>query len=78
MTEANPSDNARSLARTLRLQHGSPGQVDQMLRSVLQMCWMVLPEDRQTIDELETQVRRTLNRAIQDLREDSTAFEWGN
>ncbi len=51
-----------------------PGQVDQSVRQAIQMCWMMLPDDAKTVDELEKQFRRIVDRAIKDLREDSDAF----
>jgi hypothetical protein len=52
----------------------SPGQVDQHVRQGIMMCWMMLPEDRKTPDELEKQFRRIVDRALKDLREDADAF----
>ena len=51
-----------------------PGQVDQGVRQAIQMCWMMLPEGSKTVDELEKQFRRIVDRAIKDLRDDSDAF----
>ena len=52
----------------------SPGQVDQSVRQAIQMCWMMLPADRKTVDELEKEIRRIVDRAISNLREDSASF----
>ena len=52
----------------------SPGQVDQIIRQAIQFCWMVLPEDKRTIEEVERQIRRLVDRALDNLREDATAF----
>ena len=54
-----------------------PGQVDQMVRHAMQMCWMMLPEKKQTTDALEKQFRRIVDRAMKDLREDAEAFGLG-
>ena len=51
-----------------------PGQVDQMVRSAIQMSWMVLPKKRQTIKEVEKHIRRIVERALKDFREDAVAF----
>lgn len=51
-----------------------PGQVDQAVRQAIQMCWMMLPEDRKTVDELQRQFQRIVDRAINDLREDAGVF----
>jgi hypothetical protein len=54
-----------------------PGQVDQHVRQAMHLCWMMLPDDRKTVDELERQFRRIVERALRDLREDADAFGLG-
>lgn len=54
-----------------------PSQVDQMLRHAISACWMILPDDKKTVDELERQLRRIFERAMRDLREDEAAFGLG-
>jgi hypothetical protein len=51
-----------------------PGQVDQMIRSAIQTCWMMLPENRRTLEEVESEVRRIFERALKNMREDGSAF----
>jgi hypothetical protein len=51
-----------------------PPQVDQMIRQAIQYCWMSLPKERRTPEELEKQLRRLLDRALKDFREDREAF----
>lgn len=51
-----------------------PGQVDQMIRQGVHFCWMALPKERRTVEELERQVRRVVDRALRDFREDQAAF----
>jgi len=51
-----------------------PGHVDHSIRQALQMCWIMLPDDKRNIDELERQFRRIVDRALKDLREDDQAF----
>ena len=51
-----------------------PGQVDQAVRQAIHFCWMTLPKDRRNVDEVERQIRRILDRALRDFREDSEAF----
>ena len=48
--------------------------VDQMIRQAIGSCWMVLPEDRQNVDEVEKEIRRLVDRALRDFREDVTSF----
>ena len=52
----------------------SPGQIDQSVRQAIQMCWMMLPDERKSVAELEKQFRRIVDRALKDLQEDSEAF----
>jgi uncharacterized protein YicC (UPF0701 family) len=51
-----------------------PCQVDQSIRQAVQFCWMALPQDRRTVEELEKQIRRLVDRALKDFREDREAF----
>ena len=51
-----------------------PGHVDHSIRQAIQVCWMALPKDRQNVEEVERQIRRLVDRAIKDLREDREAF----
>lgn len=51
-----------------------PMMIDQSLRQVITHCWMILPEDRRTPDEIEKEMMRLLKRALKDLREDAASF----
>lgn len=51
-----------------------PGQIDQTIRQAIQFCWMNLPKERRTSDELEQQIRRIVDRALKNFREDLQAF----
>ncbi len=51
-----------------------PDSVDREIRQAMRICWITLPDDRKTVDELEKQIRRLVDRAIKDLREDADAF----
>ena len=52
----------------------SPNQIDTQIRQAISCCWMGLPKDRRNVDELERQVRRLVDRALRDLREDADEF----
>lgn len=54
-----------------------PAQVDQTVRQAVQFCWMGLPKERRTVEELESQIRRMVERALKDFREDRQAFGAG-
>jgi hypothetical protein len=51
-----------------------PGQIDQTIRQAIQHCWMMLPKEKKSVDEVEVQIRRVVDRALQNLREDAKAF----
>jgi hypothetical protein len=55
--------NDRDAARNMKAMFG-PGQVDQQIRQAIHMPWMMLPDDKKTVAELELQVRRILDRAM--------------
>lgn len=54
-----------------------PEQIDQQIRSAIQFCWMMLPDDKRSVDEVETQIRRLVDRALRDLRKDFDSFGLG-
>ena len=66
-----PQDKVRS-QRTL--EHMGPFHVDQMIRHAIQMCWMALPAAKKRVDDVEKEIRRILDRALRDLREDAESF----
>lgn len=47
-----------------------PGHVDQAIRSAIH----ALPKERRNVAEVETEIRRIVERALKDLREDAAAF----
>jgi hypothetical protein len=51
-----------------------PGQIDQAIRQAIQTCWMMLPDDKKTMDELESKIRHVFERAIANFREDFETF----
>lgn len=69
-----PSDEGDEDAAAKMAEMFGPGQIDQMIRQGVQFCWMALPKDRKNMDELETQIRRIVDRALRDFREDREQF----
>jgi len=65
----NPKDADFERIRGMMLPH-----VDQGIRHAVSLCWTSLPTDRRNADEVEKVIRRIVDRAIRDLREDATAF----
>jgi hypothetical protein len=51
-----------------------PAQIDHMIRQAVQFCWMGLPKERRSAEEVEAQIRRIVERALRDFREDRRAF----
>ena len=51
-----------------------PTKIDRQIRNAIHFCWMGLPKDRRNIDELERQIRRFVDRALKDVREDFNEF----
>lgn len=51
-----------------------PAQIDQQVRQTIQFCWTSLPQDKRSVDELERQIRRLVDRALKDVREDFDEF----
>ena len=55
-----------------------PQQVDNQIRQAIQFCWMMLPADRKNVDGVEKEIRRLVDRALRDLREDYQSFGLGS
>ena len=51
-----------------------PAQIDHQIRQAVQFCWMGLPKERRSVEEVEVQIRRIVERALRDFREDRQAF----
>lgn len=54
-----------------------PQQVDHTIRQAIAMCWMSLPNGRRTVQDVDIQIRRLVDRALRDLHEDSQQFGIG-
>jgi hypothetical protein len=51
-----------------------PGHLDQTVRHAIQACWMALPKERRTAEEVEKEIRRLTERALSNLKQDVAAF----
>jgi hypothetical protein len=51
-----------------------PGGVNQQVRAAISTCWMMLPEDRRNPESVAAEVRRIVERALANVKEDATAF----
>lgn len=74
MESFNPEDS--DATRRIQSVFG-PQQVDQQVRQAIQFCWMALPPEKQNVDAVETEIRRIVDRALRDLREDADHFRGG-
>ncbi len=54
-----------------------PGQVDQMIRQAIHLAWMMLPDEKRTVEEVERVIRQMVDRTFKDLRDDSQTFGHG-
>jgi len=50
------------------------GHVDQSVRQAIQACWMAMPAQRRNVAEVEKEIRRLVERALANLREDAEIF----
>jgi hypothetical protein len=51
-----------------------PAQVDQAIRQAISICWMMLPKERKNPDAVAAEIRRIVERALANLKEDAQAF----
>ena len=73
VTECSGGGDPEAMAKMMRSMRG-PQAVDQSLRQAVSMCWMLLPEDKRNVDAVEREVRRLVDRIVDDMREDAAAF----
>jgi hypothetical protein len=52
-----------------------PGHAAQMVGQAIQSCWMTLPAKRKTINDLEKEFRRLVDRAFRNFREDESSLQ---
>ena len=51
-----------------------PQAVDQFIREAISTCWMMLPDNKKNVAEVESEIRRLVERALQNLKEDAHTF----
>jgi hypothetical protein len=68
-----PNEDDEERAKKMR-EFMSPNQVDQQIRQAIQFLWMILPKKDRNVDEIERHVRRLVDRALRDLRDDFDNF----
>jgi hypothetical protein len=55
----------------------SPGEVDSKVKDAIWFCWMGAPNDKKTVAYVEVEIRRIVERALKNLREDAKSFGIG-
>ncbi len=63
-------------AREMRNMFG-PQQIDQQIGQAISICWMMMPDDRKNPDAVAAEIRRIVERALANLKEDAAAFGVG-
>ena len=54
-----------------------PGQVDQQIRQAIHFAWMMLPDDKKNVAEVERVIRQMVDCPLKNYREDAEAFDQG-
>jgi hypothetical protein len=65
----NPKESRKAIRDML-----GPQAVDQVIRQALSTCWMMLPDNKKNVADVEAEIRRLVERALEDLKEDARAF----
>jgi hypothetical protein len=65
--------NDPDLSEKMRAMMG-PHAVDEQIRQAISICWTMLPQDKRNVAALETEIRRVVERALKNLREDAASF----
>lgn len=55
----------------------SPGEVDSKVKDAIWFCWMNAPNDKKTVEYVEAEIRRIVERTLKNLREDAKSFGIG-
>ena len=51
-----------------------PNAVSQPIVQAITSCWHILPKDSRSVEKLETEIRRIVDRALKDVKQDAEAF----
>jgi len=76
MAGGGEDEGSRDQSEQMRLMFGPQG-VDHLIRQAISTCWMMLAKDKKKVDVVEAEIRRMMERAIKDFKEDAQAFGMG-
>jgi hypothetical protein len=51
-----------------------PHAIDGQIGQAISLCWTMLPEEKRNVASLEAEIRRIVERALKNLREDAASF----
>jgi hypothetical protein len=51
-----------------------PQAIDRQIRQAIFFCWAMLPKERRTVAAVEAEIRRLVDRALANVKEDGQAF----
>lgn len=71
------ADSSAPDAKQMRAVLG-PQAVSRGIEQAISMCWMLLPPERRTAENVATEIRRVVERALANLKEDERAFGGGS
>lgn len=74
MFESFDQNNENDMGKHYRKFMG-PQMVDQQIRSAINSCWMMLPNEQKNFADLERHIRRLVDRALRDFSDDANAFD---
>jgi hypothetical protein len=73
-THVSAEDYDPEQARTMMREMMGPQAVDRLIRQAISTCWMMLPAGKKSVESVEREIRRLLDRALDNLKEDTAAF----
>ncbi len=70
--DEDPTESAKAMRDVL-----GPQAVDQLIRQAIATCWMMLPESNKCVASVEAEIRRVVDRAIANFKDDASTFGMG-
>ena len=75
-SEAGGEGDPKKMSAAMREMLG-PQAVDQQIRQAISFCWQMLPEDKKNPEAVAAEIRRVVERALANLKEDAESFGFG-